>query len=187
MTSVAWAVAVVLDLHTGVYGTIAYVCVAEAMALMGVLLTTRIPQHRISRVIAIRRALVGNLRSRECTRGRSAGRGPWLAASGSRGGLVRRLGVAALPRPVPVRAARADAGRRLASRRWWPAPASVAILLEIADDGHGMNERRIGVGMQTMRERATELGGTCQITSTPGARASVAARLPALASGVEAG
>jgi hypothetical protein len=76
---------------------------------------------------------------------------------------------------------------RLASRRWWPAPASVAILLEIADDGHGMNERRIGVGMQTMRERATELGGTCQITSTPGARASVAARLPALASGVEAG
>ena len=60
------------------------------------------------------------------------------------------------------------------------------LLLEIADDGQGMEERRVGLGLQTMQERATDLGGSCQITSTPRAGTIVAARLPALASAVEA-
>jgi signal transduction histidine kinase len=57
-----------------------------------------------------------------------------------------------------------------------------ALTLEIADDGHGMEQRRIGVGLQTMRERATELGGSCQVTSALGTGTLVAVRLPALAS-----
>jgi signal transduction histidine kinase len=61
------------------------------------------------------------------------------------------------------------------------------LLLEIADDGQGMEERRVGLGLQTMQERATDLGGSCQITSTSGAGTVVAARLPALASAGEAG
>ena len=36
----------------------------------------------------------------------------------------------------------------------------------------------IGVGLRTMQERAAELGGSCEITSTPGAGTIVAARLP---------
>ena len=127
MTSIAWAVAVVLDLHTGNYGTLAYVCVAEAMALMGVLLTTRIPQHRISWVVAIA-AL-------------------WWGITG----LANAYAVEALVEdpgslPAGVAAAWFDGWAwlpglalflcallvlmpdgRLASRRWWPAPASVAI------------------------------------------------------------
>ena len=53
-----------------------------------------------------------------------------------------------------------------------------AVVLEIADDGQGIGQRRIGVGLHTMRERADELGGSCQITSTPGAGTTVLARLP---------
>jgi signal transduction histidine kinase len=61
------------------------------------------------------------------------------------------------------------------------------LLLEIADDGQGIDERRVGLGLQTMQERATDLGGSCQVTSTPRAGTIVAARLPALASAGEAG
>ena len=61
------------------------------------------------------------------------------------------------------------------------------LLLEVADDGQGMEQPRTGVGLQTMQERATELGGSCQITSTPGAGTVVAAHLPASASAGGAG
>ena len=37
-----------------------------------------------------------------------------------------------------------------------------AVLLEIADDGQGIAERNIGVGLGTMHERAAELGGSCE-------------------------
>nr|MBA3424580.1 sensor histidine kinase [Rubrobacter sp.] len=38
--------------------------------------------------------------------------------------------------------------------------------LEITDDGVGLpEERHVGVGLSSMRERATELGGTCMIES----------------------
>jgi signal transduction histidine kinase len=53
-----------------------------------------------------------------------------------------------------------------------------ALRVEIADDGQGIGERGIGAGLRTMQERAAELGGSCQITSTPGAGTIVAARLP---------
>jgi signal transduction histidine kinase len=53
-----------------------------------------------------------------------------------------------------------------------------AVLLEISDDGQGMAQRRSGVGLQTMQERAAELGSSCQITSKPGAGTIVTARLP---------
>src|SRR5262245_66346121 len=52
-----------------------------------------------------------------------------------------------------------------------------ALILEIADDGQGFTPRRAGVGLHTMRERAAELGGSCQIRSTPSGT-TVTARLP---------
>ena len=61
------------------------------------------------------------------------------------------------------------------------------LLLKVADDGQGMEQPRTGVGLQTMQERATELRGSCQITSTPGAGTVVAAHLPASASAGGAG
>jgi len=59
------------------------------------------------------------------------------------------------------------------------------ICLEIRDNGRGLSspslllpERRIGVGLHSMRERAAELGGTCEIESSPGGGTLVKARLP---------
>jgi signal transduction histidine kinase len=53
-----------------------------------------------------------------------------------------------------------------------------ALVLDVADDGRGFAERRAGVGLQTMRERALELGGTCEVSSTPGVGTTVSVRLP---------
>jgi signal transduction histidine kinase len=51
--------------------------------------------------------------------------------------------------------------------------------LEIADDGEGLaSDSHSGVGMQSMRERARELGGTLTICDRVGGGTSVAARLP---------
>jgi signal transduction histidine kinase len=41
-----------------------------------------------------------------------------------------------------------------------------------------MTGHRAGVGLQAMQERAAELGGSCRITSKPGAGTTVAALLP---------
>ena len=55
--------------------------------------------------------------------------------------------------------------------------------LEIADDGQGMaNGSHSGVGMQSMRERARELGGTLTVGDRAGGGTSVIARLPVGAS-----
>ncbi len=35
--------------------------------------------------------------------------------------------------------------------------------LEIADDGGGLSHGSAGIGLHTMRERAAEIGGTCEI------------------------
>ncbi len=44
-----------------------------------------------------------------------------------------------------------------------------ALDLVVTDDGRGFpTDCHAGVGLPSMRERAAELGGTCQITSTPG-------------------
>ena len=53
-----------------------------------------------------------------------------------------------------------------------------ALLVEIADDGQGIAQRQAGAGLHTIQERAAELGGGCQITSTPGSGTIVMARLP---------
>jgi two-component system NarL family sensor kinase len=51
--------------------------------------------------------------------------------------------------------------------------------LEVADDGVGMPEdRRAGVGMISMRERAEELGGTLMIEAIPQGGTRVLTRLP---------
>ncbi len=56
--------------------------------------------------------------------------------------------------------------------------------VEITDNGIGLPEgRRVGVGLSSMRERAAELGGTCEIEPIPEGGTRVLARLPLPASG----
>jgi signal transduction histidine kinase len=51
--------------------------------------------------------------------------------------------------------------------------------LEIRDDGVGLpRERNAGVGLNSMRERAEELGGTCVVESLHGGGTRVVARMP---------
>jgi signal transduction histidine kinase len=53
------------------------------------------------------------------------------------------------------------------------------LCLDIMDDGCGLpRERRQGVGLATMRERAAELGGTCVVAPGPSGGTWVRARLP---------
>ena len=53
------------------------------------------------------------------------------------------------------------------------------LTLTITDDGLGMaTDRRAGVGLTSMRERAEELGGTCMISSAAGNGTTVTAKLP---------
>jgi signal transduction histidine kinase len=54
-----------------------------------------------------------------------------------------------------------------------------SLCLEITDDGVGLPQAtRAGVGLTSMRERATELGGTCVIASPPTGGTHVSVRLP---------
>ncbi len=54
-----------------------------------------------------------------------------------------------------------------------------ALYLEVEDHGRGLPaERRSGVGLQSMRERAEELGGVCVVESAPSGGTSVRVRLP---------
>jgi signal transduction histidine kinase len=57
--------------------------------------------------------------------------------------------------------------------------ANTALEVEVTDDGHGWDGRLTpGVGIQSMRERAADLGGTLTIAPVPGGGTSVIARLP---------
>lgn len=54
-----------------------------------------------------------------------------------------------------------------------------ALELEVTDDGVGLSEDgRAGVGLSSMRERAAELGGSCDVTIVPAGGTRVLARLP---------
>jgi two-component system NarL family sensor kinase len=56
---------------------------------------------------------------------------------------------------------------------------STALQVSITDDGVGVSARnRAGVGLSSMRERAAELGGSCQIGPGPEGGTRVLARLP---------
>jgi signal transduction histidine kinase len=53
------------------------------------------------------------------------------------------------------------------------------VMLEIVDDGVGIPQgRSAGVGLSSMRERASELGGTCVVESAPQGGTRVLVRLP---------
>lgn len=56
---------------------------------------------------------------------------------------------------------------------------SEVLTLEVADDGRGLPpERRAGVGLMSMRERAAELGGQCRVEPQPEGGTRVLATLP---------
>ncbi len=56
---------------------------------------------------------------------------------------------------------------------------AIHLLIEISGDGIGLpTDHPTCVGLLSMRERAAELGGTCQITSQPGSGTQVKAILP---------
>jgi signal transduction histidine kinase len=53
------------------------------------------------------------------------------------------------------------------------------LAIEVRDDGRGItNGHRAGVGMSSMRERAAELGGSCDFLGAPGSGTIVRATLP---------
>ncbi len=53
------------------------------------------------------------------------------------------------------------------------------VALEIVDDGVGIPaEREAGVGLSSMRERASELGGSCVVESMPEGGTRVLVHLP---------
>jgi two-component system, NarL family, sensor kinase len=53
-----------------------------------------------------------------------------------------------------------------------------ALDLEVVDDGSGLPRApKLGVGLRSMRERAAELGGTCEVGPAPGGGTRVHARL----------
>jgi signal transduction histidine kinase len=54
-----------------------------------------------------------------------------------------------------------------------------AIRLEVSDDGRGLPEdRHVGVGLTSMRERTAELGGSFDIDSAPNGGTTLSVRLP---------
>ena len=68
---------------------------------------------------------------------------------------------------------------RACTIRLAPAADGAALLLEVDDDGTGLpSDTRLGVGLTSMRERAGELGGTCQIAARPEGGTRVSAWLP---------
>ncbi len=58
-------------------------------------------------------------------------------------------------------------------------PGSRALEVEVTDDGIGLPDSpQSGVGLRSMRERAAELGGSCEVGRTSPTGTRVFARLP---------
>jgi signal transduction histidine kinase len=96
-------------------------------------------------------------------------------------------GVPALPAAVEVAAYRVvqealtnvvrHAGARTAGVRLAVDPESLTV--DVTDDGRGLPADLVaGVGMSSMRERAAEMGGTCEVQAAPGGGTRVVAVLP---------
>ncbi len=59
------------------------------------------------------------------------------------------------------------------------APADGGAVLDVTDDGRGLpDERRAGIGLTTMRERARELGGEVSVETAAGGGTRVRMVLP---------
>jgi signal transduction histidine kinase len=52
------------------------------------------------------------------------------------------------------------------------------LVVQVMDDGVGIDGRPDGVGMHSMRERAAELGGTTVIVGRPGGGTVMTSRIP---------
>jgi signal transduction histidine kinase len=62
------------------------------------------------------------------------------------------------------------------------------LCLDVQDDGKGLSiKRRAGVGLNSMRERAEELGGALTVTTLPTGGTQLRARLPCRVSNVTTG
>ena len=65
------------------------------------------------------------------------------------------------------------------------APSGGALEIEVSDDGGGISgKREDGMGLVSMRERAEELGGTCEVSTPPGGGTRIVAKLPIEGPGV---
>lgn len=127
LTCTVFVAALALDVATGTYKTLPYLGANVVLALIGVLLTTRRPDHRISWVLAIM-ALWGSLgglcyayavEALVTDRGSLPGGlvAAWFDNWWWLPGLAVPLSVLLLLMP----------DGNLASRRWWPVPAAVAV------------------------------------------------------------
>lgn len=127
LTSAAFVAALALDLHTGAYKTLVYVGVNVALALIAVLLTTRRPEHPISWVLAITALgwAIGGLCYAYAVEALVADPGT-LPGGLAAAWLDNWMWLPALALPLSALLVLMPDGR-LASRRWWPVPAAVAI------------------------------------------------------------
>ena len=127
LTCTVLVVALALDVAAGTYKTFPYLGVNVVLGLIGVLLTTRRPEHRISWVLAITAlwGTVGGLCYAYAVEALVAEPGSlpgglvaaWFDNWWWLPGLALPLGVLLVSMP----------DGHLASRRWWPIPAAVAL------------------------------------------------------------
>ena len=62
--------------------------------------------------------------------------------------------------------------------------AADELTVEITDDGRGIAPNAVhGIGLESIRARAEELGGTCQLEQAPGGGTRIVARLPIMTAG----
>ena len=127
LTCTGLVVALALDVANGTYKTLPYLGVNVVLALIGVLLTTRRPEHRISWVLAIMAlwGTVGGLCYAYTVEALVADPGSLP------GGLVAAWfdnwwWLPGLALPLCVLLVWMPDGH-LASRRWWPVPAAVVV------------------------------------------------------------
>ena len=127
LTAAALAAGLALDLHLRAYSTLVYHFVDVALALIAVLLTTRRPEHPISWVLALTAFgwALGGIAHPYAVEAIVANPGS-LPGGIAAAWIDNWLWLPALALPMSVLLVLMPDGR-LASRRWWPAPAAVAV------------------------------------------------------------